>query len=103
MTTPTSRNAYRPYYEILDRALASEAGLRIRVSDRGAANQLRVRLHTARSLDRDLARSAYELEDPKHGISVYDELTVRVVEEEGGTSVIIEPNRVIGEIEEIEA
>lgn len=101
MTTPTSRLAYKPYYEILDRALASERGVRIRVSDRGAANQMRVRLHTARSLARDLSREMYDVGDPKHGISAYDELTVRVQNDGDDIVVVIEPNAILGEIEEI--
>lgn len=101
MTTSTSRAAYGPYYELLERALNTERGLRIRVASVGQANQLRVKLHTARALDRDLSRETYELGDPKCGVSVYDNLVVRTKGDDTFGEVIIEPNNVLGEIEEI--
>lgn len=101
MTTPTSRAAYRPYYELLDRAMEAEKGIRVRVSDFGEAYQLRVKLHTARTLDRTLSRETYDLGDPKYGVSIYDGLVVKVKQDGDDVVVEIAPGVAIGEVEEI--
>ena len=101
MTTPTSRAAYKVYYDALDRAIDSPAGIRVGANNEGEAYQYRVRLHSARSLDRELNRQGREPSDPQYGISDYDNLIVRVREEEGEWWVYIERAAVPGVIEEL--
>lgn len=103
MTTPTSRGAYGPYYDALDRALETKAGIRIECATRGDANQYRVRLHSARTLDRELNRDAREPSDKNYGSSDYDNLVVRVKPGPNGKWwVYIQPNAIIGNIEDLE-
>lgn len=103
MTTPTARSAYKVYYDILDRAIDSEAGIRIGFADQGEANQYRVRLHTARSLDRELNRITREPSDPDFGVSDYDNLVVRVRREDGKWWVYIKQNLPPAQVEELTA
>lgn len=101
MPTPTSRTAYRVYYEVLDRALDSPAGIRVEVSSSGEAYQYRVKLNSARSLDRELNREGRESSDPNYGISDYDHLIVRIRPADGKWWVYIEPSAVPSNIEEL--
>lgn len=100
MTTPTSRGAYGPYFDALDKALEEKTGIRIKCQTQGDANQYRVRLHTARTLDRQLNRESREISDPYYGTSDYDKLIVRVRPNGDGTWwVYIQRNAIVGEIE----
>lgn len=107
MTTSTSRAAYTDCYALLDRALDRPAGIRIACgpeadpSALGTANQLRVRLHTARSMDRMEARKVYPPDDPAHGISVYDILVVKIKQAEEQWWVYIEPRGLVRQVEDI--
>lgn len=101
MTAPTSRAAYKSYYDVLDRALDSDAGIRIEVESKGEAHQYRVRLHYARSLDRELNRQSRPPDDPEYGISDYDNLSVRIRNEGDKWWVYIEHNSVPHNIEEL--
>jgi len=107
MVTPTSRIAYRPYYEILDRALDSKVGIRVPkegFEERGDAMQLRVRLHKARTYDRQLNRESRDPVDPFFGISDYDGLIVLVRLEAGRWYVHVKHNSLGGhEVEELSA
>lgn len=106
MTTPRTRQAYFALYEILDSALASPTGVRMQVESHAKATNLRMRLHSARQVDREYNAVIYERGMPLHGASVYDGLQVRleVVSDPAGPCwVIIEPAipRLIGQIEPI--
>ena len=103
MGTPTSRTAYKVYYDVLDRALDSEAGIRIAVDTSGDAHQYRVRLHYARSLDRELNRQSREPDDPKYGVSDYDNLIVRIKSEDEQWWVYVEQAVIPQDIEELRA
>jgi hypothetical protein len=103
MTTPTSRAAYEPYYEVLDRALESGAGIRIECADQGAAYQFRIRLHSARQIDRELNRESRQPTDPNYGISDYDKLVVRVRADGDKWWVYIQPTAISNHIEELTA
>ncbi len=103
MPTPSSRSAYKVYYDVLDRALDSSAGIRIEVPSKGEAYQYRVRLHTARSLDRRLNRQSRRSDDPQYGMSDYDNLVVRVRDEAGKWWVYVEHSKVPSTIEELAA
>lgn len=101
MTTPNSRNAYLAYYEVLDRANDSANGIRVECKDRGEAHQYRVRLHTARQLDRALNREAREPGEPGYGQSEYDNLVVQIKEIKSVWWVYIKPSRLPNKIEEL--
>jgi hypothetical protein len=103
MTTPTKRSAYLPYYEVLDRALDSTTGLRIECNEMGEAYQYRVRLNRARTLDQNLNRMSRPPDDPKYGISDYDNLIFQIREEDGKWWVYVRHNRIDNHIEEIPA
>lgn len=79
MTTSTSRLAYDDIFELLDRAVADGVGVRIKFDKRsniyenfGEAIQFRVRIHTARQIDRKDNAALYPREHPLHGRSQYD-------------------------------
>lgn len=106
MTTPRTRQAYFALYEILDAAQASPTGVRMQVESHAKATNLRMRLHSARQVDREYNAVIYERGMPLHGASVYDGLQVRleVVSDPAGPCwIIIEPAipRLIGQIEPI--
>jgi hypothetical protein len=103
MVTSTSRNAYEDCFDLLDQALASPAGIRNGPFDTGGARQLRVRLHYARTLERQDARLIYEPEDPKWNTSPHDSLVIRIKEIDEEYWVYIEPRKVAGKVEELKA
>lgn len=81
--------AYTDCKAVLDRALESPKGLKIPRETDGAAIYLQQRLNYFRKLDRDFTRSIFPSEDPRHGVSVYDCLTIR----RDGTTVYVQPVR----------
>lgn len=90
MPTSTSRLSYQDCYDIFNAALANERGIRFEVPDFGAGNQLRVRLHYARSIDRKENREAYATDHKLYGRSIYDPLVVRLRNEDRKWWIIIE-------------
>lgn len=78
MPTPTSRLAYSDCYDLMDAALADEIGVRIPFKSRGDAMQARVRLHSARMIDREENMKIYERDHPLYGRSTYDRLIVQI-------------------------
>lgn len=90
--------AYTDCYELLDRALASPAGIRVGFEEPGAANNLRLRLNMARTIDRRKSRELYPEGDPRYSASAYDSLMNKIREHEGKYYVYIEPRRVTGAI-----
>jgi hypothetical protein len=78
MATSTSRLSYQDCYDILDKALENQKGIMFKVSDFGAGNHLRVRLHSARTIDREDNRVVYPPDHKLHGRSVYDPLVIRL-------------------------
>lgn len=80
MSLPKSRASFQDCFDIFDRALADEKGIRIPVRNYQTAVHLRMRLHTARQLDRDYGRERYEPGHFMHGCSEYDRLVVKLRE-----------------------
>lgn len=78
MATSQSRLSYTDCYEVLDKAIANQKGIRVEVSDLGAGRHYRVRLHQARSIDRKDNKETYPEDHKLHGRSVYDQLVVRL-------------------------
>lgn len=83
MSASTSRLSYQDAYDILDRAVANEKGIRVHVPDFGAGNNLRLRLHQARKIDREDNRDTYPEDHKLHGRSVYDPLVARLKQGHG--------------------
>jgi len=81
MVTSMSRLAYQAEYDLLDQAIESERGVQRlfhgEEEGRGNAMNFRVRLHTARDVDRRENRKLYPPEDPMHGQTLYAQITVR--------------------------
>lgn len=80
MSLPRSRGSYTDCYDILDQAIADGKGVRIPAKNYDSAVQLRMRLHMARVLDRELNKERYEEGHFMHGASDYDKLIVKLRE-----------------------
>lgn len=83
MAASTSRLSYSDCFDVLNKALSNDKGIRVEVPDYGAGNHFRVRLHTARSVDRKDNREAYSEDHKLYGRSIYDALVVQLREEKG--------------------
>jgi hypothetical protein len=101
MTTSNSRLAFHDCIEAYDRALADDFGCRIKMKNYNAAVHFRMRLHTARNLDRRDNKQLYsDREDhPLYGRSVYDVLTCKLANKEGHWWVYIQKMTLPGEVE----
>ena len=85
MTTSTSRLSFLDCFDAFNQALADTHGIRIRCATIEEAINLKMRMHTARAVDRKDNRMVYE-EDPSHqlyGRSIYDRLACRIRQHEG--------------------
>jgi hypothetical protein len=88
MSLSNSRLAYEDCYKLLDQALDEDRGIRIEVNDLAAANYLRMRIHHARTIDRQENKVTYPDKDhPLHGRSPYDILIARI-EGDGDTGML---------------
>jgi hypothetical protein len=111
MPSPTNRLSYQDIYDVYDQALTDPKGIRLAFPNREAARNYQMRMHKARSLDREENAIAYPKGDPMHGQSPYDVLQVRIREQNDGEGdevfLYIEPRDklrpVIESLSEIEA
>lgn len=79
MVTSSSRLAYNDVFPLLDKALAEPKGIRLRFASQELAWHFRLRLHTARRIDRKDNQMIYpDLEHPMHGRSIYDDIAARI-------------------------
>ena len=78
MVTSTSRLAYSDCFDLMDKAIADPKGIKIKFAQGEDAWHFRIRLHTARKIDRNDNRDIYDQGHPMHGRSVYDHLTMRI-------------------------
>lgn len=85
MGTSPSRLSYSDCFELMDAAIEDARGKRVKVRSKGEGNHLRVRLHTARNIDRKDNASTYPEDHPLHGRSTYDSLTVTIQSDKFGT------------------
>lgn len=72
MSTSPSRLHYADCFSVYDQAIEADKGIRIRFPDFGAAMNYRVRLHTARAIDRKDNKEIYPDGEKLHGRSIYD-------------------------------
>lgn len=80
MTTMAYNTSITSYVDIrgaLDRALASEKGVRLRFPDEKAAYTFAGRVHSFRYQDRKENKKIYPEDHPMHGRSAYDPLMVK--------------------------
>lgn len=70
--------AFEDAKEILDQAVASKHGLRVRCATHGAAIRLRARLNHFRAADRLSNKKIYESDHIMYGASVYDRLVISI-------------------------
>lgn len=83
MATSTSRLSYGDCFEILDKALENKKGIKFQIPDYGAGNHLRVRLHSARKINREDNQVIYQPDHQLYGRSIYDPLVCRMRKEKG--------------------
>lgn len=100
MTLPNNIEAYRDCFDLLDRAVTADNGIKVRVESWDAGNHLRSRLHYSRSLQRMKNREVYMLGDAEYGTSGYDHLFIQIVEDDGWW-LTIKPRVVTGEVVEL--
>ena len=85
MVTSNSRFSYSDCFDLMDKALADAKGIRVRFASESAARHFRMRMHTARRLDRSDNLLTYPEGEAMHGRSPYDPLIVRLVYVADGT------------------
>lgn len=84
MSIPMSRQSYGDCYELMEKALEDEKGVRVCMNTEDKATFFRMRCHTARQLHRKDNMQIYKPGDPMYGASIYDKLTFRIKEDEDG-------------------
>ena len=82
MSLPNHLDAYEDCLDFFEQALADTIGLRIRFPTYGQAHHFTMRMHQARALQRALHKRIYPDDDPKHGRSEFDRVTVRTPRED---------------------
>lgn len=78
MVTSTSRLAFSDCYELMERAITDAKGIKVKFARDEDAWHFRVRLHTARRIDRTDNMSLFPEGHMMHGKSPYDELVMRI-------------------------
>jgi len=102
MSLNNSRLAYEDCYDILDKALEIDGGVRVEFDNEEDATFHRMRLNQARQLDRTFNRDRYpNPEHPKHRRSDYDGLMFRVRKREEKWWIYVERKAIMGAVEEI--
>lgn len=66
---------------LLDSALESSSGIRVKGLSLSKAKQLRQQLHSLRTLERRKSAKAFPLDDPRSGTSAYDALLTEIITE----------------------
>lgn len=86
---PLAKNlsAYEDIRPHFDRALQSIRGIRINTPSHGAAVSLRARFYAMRKLERERSIEIYLPEDPRRGMSPYENLSIEIDD----TAVILRP------------
>lgn len=78
MGMSTSRLAYSDCYELMEKAIVDQKGIRIKFASFDDAFHYRLRLHNARKIDRNDNFHTYEEGHKMHGKSPYDQLVMRI-------------------------
>jgi hypothetical protein len=86
MGMSNSRLAFSDCYELMEKAIEDQKGIRIKFATEQDAWLYRLRLHNARKIDRKDNEEIYEKGHAMHGKSVYDALIMRLRPVPNGTS-----------------
>lgn len=78
MSLSSSLASFEDVRDLLDRALASERGIKTNARTNGEAIHLRQRCYRFRVLDRQNNEKLYEPGHPQHATSPYDGLKIQV-------------------------
>jgi len=78
MVTTLSRLAYSDCFDLLEKAITDPKGIRVKFASFEDATLFRLRLHTARKIDRAENMEIYQHGDAMFGRSVYDGLVMRI-------------------------
>ena len=84
MVASSSRFAYIDCFDLMDKAIADQKGIKIKFSGKEEAMHFRIRLHTARRIDREENMEIYQPGHAMYGKSSYDPLTMRVKKDANG-------------------
>lgn len=84
---PESNESLSQVYELMDKALAAEKGIKIQLDTPGMATKLRHRCYQARVAERRASKVINKPEDKLYGKSVYDVLKFDI--DESKSSLII--------------
>ena len=90
MVVSTSRLAFSDCFDLMERAINDAKGIRVKFASYEDAFNYRLRLHSARKIDRKDNLEAYHENHPMHGRSPYDRLTVRIRRFDGGAWLRLE-------------
>lgn len=101
MTASTSSLSFTDCYDVLDQAMISAKGIRVKFDSRETAWHFRTRLYYARARNRIDNAESYPSDHPLFGRSEYDSLQVRVRENGKGWEVLVEKLNSEMQIEEI--
>lgn len=99
MALSNSRFAYADCYAIFDRAVEDAIGARAKCESEKDAIYLRMRLNTARKINRKENAETYEEGNPLHGRSAYDKFACRVREVDGEWYVYVERHQTDFDVE----
>lgn len=86
MVASASRFSYGDCYDLMNKALADPKGIKVKFESYGDALHFRLRLHTARRIDRKDNLEVYPEGNVMHGKSAYDSLIMRIRTLADGTS-----------------
>lgn len=90
MVASNSRFSYSDCYQLMDQAIADPKGIRIKFATQEEAWHFRIRLHTARRIDRTDNMDTFPQGHQMYGRSVYDPLTMRIREMADGVWLRLE-------------
>ena len=90
MAVSTSRIAFSDCFDLLERAINDEKGIRVKFATYDDAFNFRLRIHKARQIDRTDNQNTYEVGHPLFGRSVYDQITCKIRTFNGGAWLKLE-------------
>lgn len=99
MVAATSRLSYLDCFDLLERAMDDEVGVRVKFTTPEEAINYRMRIHKARSIDREDNKSIKRPDDPLYGRSEYDQLVCRIEHLPDGPSYLYVAKRTVYDLE----
>jgi hypothetical protein len=90
MVVSSSRLAFSDCFDLLEQAINDQKGIKVKFDSYDDAFNFRLRLHSARRIDRTENMQMYPEGHPMHGRSVYDPITCRIRKFDGGAWLRLE-------------